>query len=504
MRHAIMGWMALSLWCTTGVAHELRIEHVTVVSPDMATPLRDATVTIKDDRIAGVGPGTARAGKSEVLDATGLYLTPGLIDSHVHTSDLPGLYDDQMKAQPVATRELRQQIPRSYLLFGYTTLVDLISTSTQAAAWNSQKIRPDLYFCGGAEIPGGYPSINLVTETDRQALLRYMIVQRGEEGKAPAGVDPATHTPEAVISRMKSDGALCVKTFYERGFGEVDELPAPRLDTIRDLVGAAHAAHMPVLIHANSTDGQEFAVRAGADVVAHGMWHWNREQTATELTPRARKILDSEIEANMGWQPTMQVLYGLQDLFDPEYLSDATLATAVPASAIEWYRTPQGQWFHDILASGLLSKATQDSHDQQAQWKEARDSLAPPLARNAVAVGYMAAHGGRILFATDTPSAPTYANPPGLNGWREMRRMVQAGMTPMQVFRAATVTNAEVLGLSHELGTVQVGKRANLLLLRSDPTRSVDAYGSIAKVILHGKVLEPEELAANHRAPPGH
>jgi imidazolonepropionase-like amidohydrolase len=331
-----------------------------------------------------------------------------------------------------------------------------------------------------------------------------MIVQRGEEGKAPAGVDPATHTPEAVVSRMKSDGAVCVKTFYERGFGEVDELPAPRLDTIRALVAAAHAARIPVFIHANSTDGQEFAVQAGADVVAHGMWHWNREQTATELTPRAKKILDSEIKANMGWQPTMQVLYGLQDLFDPEYLSDATLATAVPASAIEWYRTPQGQWFHDILASGLLSKATQDSHDRQAQWQEARDSLAPPLARNAAAVGYMAAHGGRILFATDTPSAPTYANPPGLNGWREMRRMVQAGMTPLQVFRAATVTNAEVLGLSHELGTVQVGKRANLLLLRSDPTRSVDAYGSIAKVILHGKVLEPEELAANHRAPPGH
>ena len=82
--------------------------------------------------------------------------------------------------------------------------------------------------------------------------------------------------------------------------------------------------------------------------------------------------------------------------------------------------------------------------------------------------------------------------------------MVEAGMTPLQVFRAATVTNAEVLGLSHELGTVQVGKRANLLLLRSDPTRSVDAYGSIAKVILHGKVLESPDLAANHRAPPVH
>jgi len=71
------------------------------------------------------------------------------------------------------------------------------------------------------------------------------------------------HTPEAVVTRMKADGAICVKTFYERGFGEVDELRAPRLDTVRALVAAAHAAHLPVLIHANSTDGQEFAVAAG-------------------------------------------------------------------------------------------------------------------------------------------------------------------------------------------------------------------------------------------------
>ena len=109
-------------------------------------------------------------------------------------------------------------------------------------------------------------------------------------------------------------------------------MPVPRLDTIRELVKAAHAAHMPVLIHANGTDAQEFAVKAGADIIAHGLWHWNREE-ATELTPRATRILDSVLTANMGWQPTMQVLYGLQDLFDPEYLANSDVTRVVPASA---------------------------------------------------------------------------------------------------------------------------------------------------------------------------
>ena len=110
---------------------------------------------------------------------------------------------------------------------------------------------------------------------------------------------------------------------------------------------------------------------------------------------------------------------------------------------------------------------------------------------------YMIAHHGHILFATDTPSAPTYANPPGLNGWLEMHRLIDAGETPAQIFKSATLKNAQALKLDGDIGTVQMGKRANLLLLRQDPTQSIDAYAGIAKVILNGRVLEPSELAAN-------
>ncbi len=529
--HAIV----MGLLCTQAVAKDLRIEHVTIVSPEREAPLHDAKVTIRDDRIVAIessagaastvahgkraaakstpgaggsakpansaasnlGTAASNPGTEAVIDGTGLFLAPGLIDSHVHTFDPVGIGDAQAKANPQVASALREQAPPSYLLFGYTTLIDLISTKSHAAAWNALAVRPDLYFCGGAPIPGGYPPFEQLTDEDRQGLLQYMVIQRGEEAKAPKGVDAATHTPEAVITRMKADGARCVKTFYERGFGEDDELPVPRLDTTRDLVKAAHAAHMPVFIHANGTDAQEFALQAGADIIAHGMWHWNHEQKATELTPRAKQILDDVLKANTGWQPTMQVLYGLRDLYDPGFLADPRVASVVPPSAIEWYRSPQGQWYRDILAPTMMSGEVLKSNDRQAQWQEAQAALASPIARNRNATRYLVAHGGRLLFGTDTPSAPTYGNQPGLNGWREMQRWVEAGVTPQQVFRAATLANAEILGLSGEIGTVQRGKRANLLLLRADPTQTVDAYVEIAKVILHGKVLDPADLAAN-------
>jgi imidazolonepropionase-like amidohydrolase len=53
--------------------------------------------------------------------------------------------------------------------------------------------------------------------------------------------------------------------------------------------------------------------------------------------------------------------------------------------------------------------------------------------------------------------------------------------------------------LDREIGTVEVGKRANLLLMREDPTRTLDAYAAIVKVILGGRVLEAAALSADAR-----
>ena len=482
---SIVALTVLGSFGVCATAHELRIEHVTIVSPERAAPMRDASIKVEDDRITAIVDGgfpVDSSGKVATLDGKGLYVTPGLIDSHVHSSDLPGMDNTHEPANKEVAAAVTRQVPRSYLYFGYTTLLDLISTPERLVAWNAHDAHPDLYFCGGAQVPGGYPPIQSVFEEDRRSLTRYRLIE---------------HTPAAVVARMKQDGAVCVKTFYERGFGEVDELPVPRLDTIQELVTAAHAAHLPVLIHANGTDAQEFAVKAGVDVIAHGLWHWNREPEATELTPRAQSVLDSVLGAKVGWQPTMQVLYALRDLFDPGFLSDPELAHVVPASAIEWYRSAPGQWYHDELAPAFLPKSLQNSPDVQAQWRAAQEALARPLQRNQNATRYMALHNARFLFGTDTPSAPTYGNQPGLNGWREMQHLADAGVTLRQIFRAATQSNAELLGLSRELGTVEVGKRANLLLLRADPTQTLQAYNEIVKVIVRGRVFDREALAAD-------
>jgi len=476
---------------------ELRIEHVTIVSPERSTPLRDAEVVVRKGRIAAISRGrggqrSALRSTANTIDGKGLYLTPGLIDSHVHLGEIPGMNGAQEAQHPDIARAAREQIPRSFLLHGFTTLVDLVSTPEAMARWKAHELVPDTYFCGGAALMDGYP-MNWTPKPARYQVAPYMLIEPGTA--APAGIDPTMHTPAAVVTRMKADGAICVKTFFERGFGSAHNLPVPQVATIRELVRAAHAAGLPVLIHANSSDAQAFAVETGVDIIAHGLWNWrDTPPPTTEITPAVKKILDGVLAGNIGWQPTIQVLYGERDLFSTSFLADPRLTQVLPASLIEWYRTPEGQWFHDTLAEAYPKAKGQDPKALEAPLSEID---AVPLERVEHATSYLATHGARLLFGTDTPSAPTYANPPGLNGWLEMQRLVAANVTPAQIFQAATLSNARALHLDGDIGTVSVGKKANLLLLRADPTQTVQAYGDIVKVILGGRVLEPQGLAAN-------
>ncbi|MDB6089103.1 MAG: hypothetical protein JWN85_1887 [Gammaproteobacteria bacterium] len=467
----------------------MQIDNVTIVSPERVSPVRGASVYIHDDRIVKIAPFSSKVapGPGEVIDGTGLYLTPGLIDTHVHLGGVPGMLPEQEQAHPQIAQAARDQFPKSYLYFGFTTLVDLSSTPQAMAEWNAHALHPDSYFCGGAPVKDGYPS-NFERQPLRYQAMPYFIVEAGSAAALPDGVDASLHTPEAVVQRMQADGAICVKTYFERGFGAAHDLPVPQLATIQALVRAAHAAGLPVLMHANSSEAQAFGLQAGVNILAHGLWNWNEPWKVTQVTPAVQKILDEVLTTNVGWQPTMQVLYGEHDLFVEGFLSDPLLATALPASLIAWYKTKEGQWFHEQLAKQLQVEPAHPPHDVDAG----------AIARTKSTVAYMAKHDARLLFGSDTPSGPTYANPPGLNGMLEMRRLLDAGVTPSQIFSAATLMNAEGLGLSREVGTVQAGKRANLLLLHADPMQTIRAYEKIEKIILHGRVLDPAELAANH------
>jgi imidazolonepropionase-like amidohydrolase len=458
----------------------LVISDVTVVSPERAAPLEHAYVRIVDGKIVELSEHPLR-GETQI-DGTGRYLTPGLIDSHVHLGAIPGMSEDQEHAHPDIARAAREQIPRSYLYFGFTTLIDLVSTPNAMARWKSHDLVPDTYFCGAAALIDGYPMV-FTPKPKRYEEFPYLLVEPQAGASLPSGINAAEHSPQAVVAHMKSDGAICVKTFFDRGWSNM-HLPVPRLETIRALVRAAHAAGLPVLIHANSAEAQTFGLDAGVDILAHGLWGTTEQVTTGQLTPAMKSILDRVVQGNVGWQPTMQVLHGVKDLFNPEFLSDPMLAQALPRSLIEWYGSREGQRFHDQTTSYAKANPAGVS------------DLTTQLERVSAATGYLAQRNARLLFGTDTPSTPTYTNPPGLNGRLEMNNWIAAGVSETKLFHALTIDNARALQLDKQIGTVEPGKTANLLLLRANPLASVEAYDTIDIVFLHGRPILRTDLSA--------
>src|SRR5262245_44359287 len=132
----------------------LVISDVTVISPERSAPLEHAHVRIRDGRIKEVSERPLEGGQE--INGTGRYLIPGLIDSHVHLAISPGfpatMTAADAAANPDIVAEAIAQDPKSYLYFGFTTLLDLVGSRDRTARWNALELRPDAHFCGAAVI----------------------------------------------------------------------------------------------------------------------------------------------------------------------------------------------------------------------------------------------------------------------------------------------------------------------------------------------------------------
>jgi imidazolonepropionase-like amidohydrolase len=469
------------------------ITDVRIISPEKLDHIEKGSVLIENGRIVSVERkrGAKKPAGASIVSGEGQFLIPGLIDSHVHLASIPGMRPEvnfgPAEAQPTWIKKYFKQLPRSYLYFGYTTLVDLAVLDHRILDdFRQAQLHPDLYDCGGSlPFANGYP-MSFAPPEARFQLFPNFIYDPNQASSIPAQYKPLEHTPAAVVAAVKGAGGICVKTYFERGFAGDRNLPVMGLDVLADVRKASTQTGLVLMMHANSFEAQTFAVDGHVDVIAHGMWNWGGLDKQTELPTEIRKVLDQIAEEKIGYQPTLQVMQGLRAYFDPEYLKMTAIPKVIPAEMLEWFESPEGKWFKKEIA--------EDNAPDEAM-REGMDL--GPIRRVRQVVAYLAGNDADFLFGTDTPSAPTYGNLPGLNGYLEMQQLQRAGLSLEQIFRAATINNARELKLDSQLGTIETGKIANLVLLKKSPLESVEAYDTIVTVWVHGRAASRDSLAAN-------
>jgi imidazolonepropionase-like amidohydrolase len=466
------------------------IDNVTVISPERSAPLAHAVVVVRDGRIAEVGTDLVAGPHAKQIDGRGGFLVPGLIDSHVHVGNMGPLDDDAIERHPDLLEAYHAQLPRSYLAFGFTTLVDLDLRERTLDWFNATPVHPNLCHCGrGVHVVGGYGALQNPKDV-ASANAANIVYEPNQARDWPSKLDPKDYTPARAVDRVANAGAICLKVFVEPGFGGAAHWPVPQPATLAALRAEASRRGIVLVVHANALESWRAALDAHADVIAHGLWHWPAKRLDPTLPREAREVIKAAANAHVGVQPTLQAVYGDLSIFDRSLLNDPRLKESLPGVLIAYLNSDEGKVAQDAVTT---------EYKQAIAKLFGSDSIDPLTAmsigpqRASATLRMMVAENVKLLFGTDTPSNQGIGNPPGLNGRLELGHWVEAGVPLQEILLAATLDNAVAFRLS-DPGTIEPGKRADLLLLRENPLETVAAYDSIDSIFLDGEPLPRTSL----------
>jgi len=314
-----------------------------------------------------------------------------------------------------------------------------------------------------------------------------LVYEPKEADHWPKSLKPSDYTPERAVSRAADAGAVCVKAFVESGFGMFN-WPYLHTETLQKIQAVAKERKLVLIVHANSVDSWQSALDAHADIIAHGLWVWPGDFGNSEPPPAASNVIAAASRLKTRVQPTMQTVAGERAMVDPVLLADPRLTMALPPGVIAYLRSAEG-----VKARNALL----DDYRKASPPPGFETLLKAAIERTRATFKIMLQEHVPLIFGSDTPGVDGFGNPPGLNGRLELQNWADAGAPLALILRAATLDNAIALGLSHELGSIEVGKRADLLLLKENPLTSVSAYDSIETIFLNGEPIAREDLRAH-------
>lgn len=443
--------------------YDLVISHVNVVDVVSGQLRPDQVVAVAQGKIVRVEPaGRTALAARQTLDGRGRYLLPGLWDMHVHFRGGDSLAAANQKSLAL------------YLVHGITTVRDCGGDLTpRIFQWRRAEAAGTLagprIFTSGPKIdgPGAYWPGSLEVETPAQI------------GKA--------------LDSLQRLGVDFVKLYDSKISG------AAYLNTIAQAEkrGMKTTGHMPCSV----TLGE--AVARGLDATEH-LYYVFKACSGKEdsLTALVRNSLGTSKPLGL-----FALLPAVYDTYSPAaaarifQLMAAYHTAAVPTLAIGKTLAELGEndHAHDTLRAYIDPKIQATYARRLASARQqppaARAFTQKLEAKFMTLVPQMQAAGVAILAGSDSGAFNSFTYP-GASLHDELALLVQAGLTPAQALRAATVNGARFMGVEGRTGTVAVGKDADLLLLTANPLANIANTRQIAAVVARGRAYPAPALAA--------
>jgi imidazolonepropionase-like amidohydrolase len=432
------------------------LTHVRVIDGTGAPPQDDQTIVVSGGRIVALGDAASVEIPAEavVLERQGYTVIPGLVGMHDHIF---------YPAGPGHYNTLEFSAPRLYLAGGVTT----IRTT------------------GGME---PYAELNL-----KKAI---------NEGRIPGPrmhvTSPYLEGPGAFTLQMHEldgpeEARAMVRYWADQGIDDFKAYTHIRRDELAAAIDEIHARGMKITGHLCSIGFRE-AAEMGIDNLEHGVmanseFFSGKEPDVCPPSRAAREALLGLDDAGATMQETIQAL--------------VTHNVAVTSTLPVFEISVPGRPPVDPRVLEAMAPDARDSYlTRRAQIGSNPDSPAWALLKKEMAFERAFVEAGGLLLAGPDPTG--YGGVlPGFGDQRELELLVEAGFTPVEAVKIATLNGAQYLGVLDRLGTLEAGKLADMALIEGDPSSRISDIRNVVTVFKEGVGYDSARLIAAVRGTVG-
>jgi len=411
------------------------INNVTLIDGTGRPPVAGVSVLVRGDRIRAIGPGpfavTMEYPGPRTIDGTGKFLIPGLWDVHVHLSGGRGRGGPDYDA---GIRALH-----GFLYSGVTAIFDAgndpdFILSLRQREREDEITAPRIYATGPlVTVPGGHGG-----------------------GRGMTLIDSWPEAIAALDEHIALQPDMVKFTFDEHGWGTRPLIPLldPDLMARAGLYFNEHGIRTTV--HISHEYRAIEAIEAGIDTLAHPIIQGPVSDEFVQLMASKKVPMVSTLTIGEGYSRLVE---------HPEFLDQSLYRAVYPADTIERMKT-----------------TVRDQYAARA-WTTWMKVMTPVAQEN---LRKIAAAGGVIVLGSDQSAGP--------QTHRELELMVAGGIPALEAIRIGTLNAAIFMGKERDMGSIGIGKLADMVLLSADPLADISNAAAIDTVIKGGRIIDRDAL----------